>query len=454
MAKIRTFEEYEACSKSLEDELESRLETRVMTLIRNDPLYKREMKWGARHLKAAEEGNLTLIRRGRVYQINHGKLKEARDSFEVRLIAALKERHLTGAKTDSLRSICREDLENLSEVAVHLSKRGDLKPRNETIYQRCLSVYNVVANNDTFELSEDLSHLDKDQEFSESLRLLHEKKVVSKKVVEKLTKSYFNPEKKKKTIKKTKAVEKTALILEKYPTRDATLVEYLQDVFDFAPSLAEHYSLERNLGEVLNLHDKLEIRVGNVAAELISANPEILNYQKLEILADYLRVLKQVTQKINNHPEFEEEFGLANNLVIYAHRDSLLKLKDDLYSRIRGPEKERTSREIEIHKYTLFHRTLPMVENRLDFLIREGYLAVNGRDYWDGATGGTRGLNILLKVRHQMKTAFAEFNLPEPTVHIKWGQKILSIGPQDQTSLREVRDKLYAMQETNGTAVI
>ena len=238
------------------------------------------------------------------------------------------------------------------------------------------------------------------------------------------------------------------------------ILEYLVTLFNLSQEKARMYTPKITLEQLNDLHDKIEARVGqDYAVTLIQINPEILSYLERGQLALYLKLLKQVQQRIREIPETEDElqikFGVENNLRAYANLEELTELKERLYGETAKADYKKMDDKEEISvdssgfnlaEYTFLHRKDKVVASRLDALIAKGSVTVTGHEHWTEKDSGARSLHILKKITFQMKSVYAVLGMPEPNCFINHGTRTLSIDEESRLRLEEIREQAYALQ--------
>lgn len=236
------------------------------------------------------------------------------------------------------------------------------------------------------------------------------------------------------------------------PMQDDTseVLDYLTDLFVLEKEVAARYAPRVTLDELCDLHDKLEARVGGDYARMIVAlNPDVLLYQQQGKLATYLKVLKQVQQRVFD-ANAEDFLIHEGNVRQYASLDSLVELKNELYAATATPPGDQEPEEVRpafnIAEYTFLHRGFPPVEGRLCNLIERGEVTVSDQEHWDGGTSGARGRHILQKIVFQMGSAFAAKGLPRPEYDLNFGTRTVTISDETREQLQNLRDEAYSLQ--------
>ncbi|MBI2665800.1 hypothetical protein HYX12_04220, partial [Candidatus Woesearchaeota archaeon] len=207
------------------------------------------------------------------------------------------------------------------------------------------------------------------------------------------------------------------------------VLSYLTDLFQLPVEIAERYAARVSLDELTDLHDKLDARVGqDYAPALVQVNPDILLYREQSRLSTYLKLLKQVQQRIRNNPvreELELQFGVGNNLRAYSTIEEIAELKERLYTATAtiGQEEERegTTDNFNLALYSFLHRNDPLVVSRLDSLVETGAVCVTEQEHWTEGITGPRSSHILKRIVFQMRRAYNALNLPEPRCSINHG---------------------------------
>ena len=158
--------------------------------------------------------------------------------------------------------------------------------------------------------------------------------------------------------------------------------------------------------------------------------------------------MKAGISKSENPAEAEAQYGVAANLREYSRLEELLRLKHKLYGNQTtndpSPEKEAVFNPL---YYSMLHRGSVRVEQRLQKLIESGTVAVNGMEHWKEDETGARHLHILKKMGRQLTRIFAACGYEPPRCTYNFGQGTLTISPEAQKHLREIRERAYAPQK-------
>ncbi len=219
------------------------------------------------------------------------------------------------------------------------------------------------------------------ERYQKNLRQLRQKKYISGKLEGKLVELILNPPRLY-TPLEARAPSTATITPARVPTQPKrkSIEDYLLDPLKLSAAEARKYAYALTLEQVEDLYDKLALRVGEQAAELLRFNPEILLYREQGILATYLKVLQQVVTKIGTSPALQEHYGIASNLGIYSRLENLLELKRELY-KTAAPEEAAPAFDLETYKSKLLKQagldvevTRAIAESKNKFYIGEYYM--------------------------------------------------------------------------------
>ncbi len=501
--KISSWEEYDARVKEREEKFREEVESRLESLIGTHPLIKSNRKIAQRYRKKAQKSYIL------VHGIPHLINMEEIEGIERRAEEEIK-RHLWEElhPTATMAIIQRQFQESLSDlVSGVISLRGSreyLTPEEkEKVYTRVTNqLYSFTAYRTSLKLKTNIPELQQltkhyfpEQESAQRLKqifaVLTQRKYLTYKTATSLLTLLtsectetgktimppaFSPpallsRRSEPATAPTPTPSSLALPIPAPPAPPrATLpsssrqevLEYLTIMFELPPETAEKYAESITLPALEDLHDGLDTIVGkDYSLRLLQKNPHLLTYSSSDIQR-YLRTLKLIKKEIgtngNRRKNFEERFGLKNNVERYASLEQLLVLKEEFFSElgiyaaaaagdnIMEPAEEIDITRIKLSHFPILHRSADDVERRLSLLIDNGFVTVGANEHWGETTTGARGLNILKRIKTELSHLFSALELERPVYNLNFGQRKLGISDETRQYLREIRDKAYQLQ--------
>ena len=226
---------------------------------------------------------------------------------------------------------------------------------------------------------------------------------------------------------------------------------FLTDLLKLEEETAQDYAQRMSTEDLILVYSQLAKIVGDDCSQrIIHDNPEVFDYLSNKELNKYFKVLKTIC-----NGDDPEEVLCKHPTERYSSLDNALELKEELKpgKEINGDdnviiEEPKTLEDINIHPYTFIHRNVPEVVRRVENLITEGVAYVNEHEHWGGASKGSRGANILINIKYQMKCLFSELGLDEPNCKINFGERKMYISEQDQQKLSKiVKDYKIVLEE-------
>ncbi|MBT3814613.1 hypothetical protein HOE37_05090 [Candidatus Woesearchaeota archaeon] len=242
----------------------------------------------------------------------------------------------------------------------------------------------------------------------------------------------------------TKPVPKKKTVIEEKvatgptPEQIAESQDVLINFFDLREEIADNYANQLSQSDIIHMYSQLANTIGDEPAiAVIRDNPEILTYVQTNQWSKYVRALSVICngtgqETIESYPTNE-----------YSSLERALELKQKVNSFANSKDtaeitEELTKPEFELYRYTFLHTGNEHVNRRRESLIKKGKVTVTDRDHWNGGSSGARGNNIIMKLDYEIGILFSDLGLPEPDCNPNFGQRTLSISPQDQANLAEV----------------
>ncbi len=236
-------------------------------------------------------------------------------------------------------------------------------------------------------------------------------------------------------------------------------LEYLTVVLRLPREAAQSYADQVTLQQLREFQQGINDAVGEeYAGKLVQANPSLVLYPSENLFTKYLTTLQVVQGRIRSNGDMEKlerEFGLESNVDKYASLEQLLELKRKLfqetakYHTAAPPENPVEDFKVYVSRYAILQK-IPVMEQRLDSLIKQGEFTVGRKEHWgerSRKTGGARGRNILTILRTELNHLFTDLGYDSPGCEINFDRHILSVPQKTQQLLSEIRDKVYQSQK-------
>ena len=222
------------------------------------------------------------------------------------------------------------------------------------------------------------------------------------------------------------------------PEQIAESRDVLENFLELETSVVSNYSTKLSQGDLISIYGQLSDKLGDeLALSVIQDNPEVLTYMQQNKWNKYLKALTVIDS--NSEPNGITSYQVSD----YSSLEKALELKQEVNPFANGEDtgeitEEITEPEFELYKYTFLHTGNEHVDARRESLIKEGCVTVADHDHWGGGSTNAKGRHILMKLSYEIKCSFADLGLPEPSCDTNFGQRTLTISPQDQTYLTEI----------------
>ncbi|MFH1052843.1 MAG: hypothetical protein V1740_00325 [Candidatus Woesearchaeota archaeon] len=209
--------------------------------------------------------------------------------------------------------------------------------------------------------------------------------------------------------------------------------------FEIDPERARVIAQKQDYNYFCEKFERLEIMIGSDAAFKVLQNGQFADYRNsslegyFDLAVEVNNLLGDKKDRLNMPSDWYAHF-------FYSH-DTLRQFIN------RKPEdiEEETSPPSEIFgKYLLFNPGHPQSREYLQTLIQSGELNVGDHEHWARSqSSGTRGENILKKMRYEITQAFHHFGYERPVIEINHGQKKITVSESARERLRLLRDHAY-----------
>lgn len=209
------------------------------------------------------------------------------------------------------------------------------------------------------------------------------------------------------------------------PALGSMLIEMFDVSYARACRATEVFTLEefsRNL-------EQLETIVGPENAADIIKNGKFLEYSN-GTLESYLKLASAAAHKMKMLP--------ADKVQLFY---SITSLAEVVESKKQGCGE---LRQFNLRQYTVLHQDNEKSREYLSVLVEFGVVEVGEQEHWckSEKKNGTRGRDILRKIKHDLTCIFSDVRLSKPDCRIEYGQYKLVISEVTRQNLRKVVDFL------------
>ncbi|MBI2656505.1 hypothetical protein HYX03_02095 [Candidatus Woesearchaeota archaeon] len=227
-------------------------------------------------------------------------------------------------------------------------------------------------------------------------------------------------------------------------------------------------TLDKNLEDLLRSIFRVPEKRAKEVSEILTLAKFQENFDRLEGILDFdtiFEVVKHGSFLDYTNSQFEEYLHLARTVYNRIEKDakslgilvtispkffySIESLKAFLGIEIEDKIEIPPSKleNLNVGKYKILHKGDEKSREYLKSLIESGYVVVGRHDHWHKSKHkGARGRHILEEISFQLILLFNELGLSRPQYELMYGQSQLMVYGKTRELLREIRDKVYQLQ--------